>query len=60
MLDTCKQTIYSSNSQLYKQIGGVSMGSSLGPVLKNVMTKWKRLLWTLLLQMGLSLSTLNL
>ena len=33
---TCKKTTFSFNNQLYEQCDGVSMGSSLGPVLANI------------------------
>ena len=38
MLDVCKKTTFSFNNQLYEQLDGVSMGSSLGPVLANIIT----------------------
>jgi len=34
--DTCTKTPFSANGCLYQQIDGVSMGSSLGPVLANI------------------------
>ena len=34
--DTCTKTVFSANNILYEQIDGVSMGSSLGPVLANI------------------------
>ena len=34
--DTCSKTVFSTNNKLYQQIDGVSMGSSLGPVLANI------------------------
>ena len=34
--DTSKKTTFSFNNQLYEQCDGVSMGSSLGPVLANI------------------------
>ena len=34
--DTCKKTTLSFNNQPYEQCDGVSMGSSLGPVLANI------------------------
>ena len=38
------KTIFSSDGKIYKQTDGVSMGSSLGPVLANViMTEFERL-----------------
>ena len=36
ILDSCRKTIFSFNNKLYKQLDGVSMGSSLGPVLANI------------------------
>ena len=36
ILDSCRKTIFSFNGKLYKQVDGVSMGSSLGPVLANI------------------------
>ena len=41
MKDTC--TVFSFNNALYEQVNGVSMGSSLGPVLANVlMTEFEK------------------
>lgn len=34
--DTCTKTVFSANNELYEQTDGVSMGSSLGPVLANI------------------------
>ena len=34
--DTCNKTVFTTNYKLYQQIDGVSMGSSLGPVLANI------------------------
>ena len=34
--DTCVKTIFSSNNELFEQIDGVSMGSSMGPLLANI------------------------
>ncbi|XP_066910788.1 uncharacterized protein [Clytia hemisphaerica] len=34
--DTCTKTVFSCNDQLYEQIDGVSMGSSMGPLLANI------------------------
>ena len=34
--DTCTKTAFSFNNKLYQQKDGVSMGSSLGPVLANI------------------------
>ena len=36
IVDTCTKTAFSANGQIYEQIDGVSMGSSLGPVLANI------------------------
>jgi len=36
LLDACKKTAFSFNNVIYEQIDGVSMGSSLGPTLANV------------------------
>ena len=36
VIDTCTKTVFSSNGLLYQQTDGVSMGSSLGPVLANI------------------------
>ena len=36
ILDSCTKTIFSCNGTLYEQLDGVSMGSSLGPVLANI------------------------
>lgn len=33
LLDSCHRTAFSFNNSLYEQVDGVSMGSSLGPVL---------------------------
>ena len=43
--DTCTKTVFSSNGQLYEQIDGVSMGSSMGPLLANIiMTQLEELI----------------
>ena len=34
--DSCKKTAFSFNCNLYEQVDGVSRGSSLGPVLANI------------------------
>ena len=34
--NTCSKTVFSANNKLYQQIDGVSMGSSLGPLLANI------------------------
>ena len=36
VLDTCTKTTFQFNGVLYEQVDGVSMGSSLGPVLANI------------------------
>ena len=36
ILDSCRKTIFLYNGKYFKQIDGVSMGSSLGPVLSNI------------------------
>ena len=36
LLDACQKTAFSFNGKIYKQTDGVSMGSSLGPVLANI------------------------
>ena len=36
ILDTCTKTAFSLNNKLYQQKDVVSMGSSLGPVLANI------------------------
>ena len=36
ILDACTKNGFSFNSTFYKQIHGVSMGSSLGPVMTNI------------------------
>ena len=34
--NTCSKTVFSANNKLYQQIDGVSMGSSLAPLLANI------------------------
>ena len=34
--DSCSKIVFSANNKLYQQIDGVSMGSSLGPLLGNI------------------------
>ena len=42
-MDTCTKTDFTFNNVLYEQVNGVSMGSSLGPVLANVlMTEFEK------------------
>lgn len=36
IIDTCTKTSFLANGKIYEQIDGVSMGSSLGPVLANI------------------------
>ena len=36
IIDACKKTAFSFNDVIYEQVDGVSMGSSLGPVLANI------------------------
>ena len=36
LLDSCTKTAFSFDNVLYEQYDGVSMGSSLGPVLANI------------------------
>ena len=36
VIDTCTKTSFMSNGKFYDQVDGVSMGSSLGPVLANI------------------------
>ena len=45
ILDSCTKTIFSLNGQLYRQTDGVSMGSSLGPTLANIiMTEFEEII----------------
>ena len=51
LLDACKKTAFSFNNTIYEQKDGVSMGSSLGPVLANViMTEFEKYIVDQLLQ----------
>ena len=51
--DTCMKTAFSCNNKLYKQIDGVSMGSSLGPVLANIiMTELEKIVVSDLINSG--------
>ena len=44
IIDTCTKTVFSVNGIYHEQIDGVSMGSSLGPVLANrIMTELENL-----------------
>ena len=40
--DTCSETVVPANKKLYQQIDGVSMGSSLGLLLANILTKMEK------------------
>ena len=52
--DSCTKTAVSFNGKIYKQANGVSMGSSLGPVLANViMLEFERLVVEKLIKDGL-------
>ena len=52
--DSCTKTAFSFDGKIYKQIDGVSMGSSLGPVLANmIMTEFERLVVDKLIKYGL-------
>ena len=52
--DSCTKTTFSFDGKIYKQIDGVSMGSSLGPVLANViMSEFQRLVVDKLIKDGL-------
>ena len=45
ILDSCNKTAFSFNNKIYEQIDGVSMGSSLGPVLANIiLTEFEKLI----------------
>ena len=45
ILDCCSKTAFSFDEQIYVQQNGVSMGSSLGPVLANIIpTEFERLI----------------
>ena len=53
ILDSCTKTTFSFNDKLYDQIDGVCMGSSLGPVLANIiMTEMEKLILPKLLDEG--------
>ena len=45
IIDCCTKTLFSFNNKIYKQIDGVSMGSSLGPILgNNIMTELEKII----------------
>ena len=53
MLDTCTKTVFSFKNKLYQQKDGVSMGSSLRPVLANIiMTELEHIVINHLLPMA--------
>ena len=53
ILDCCTKTTFSFNNKLYDQIDGVCMGSSLGPVLANIiMTELEKKILPSLLDSG--------
>ena len=53
ILDCCTKTTFSFNDKLYEQIDGVCMGSSLGPVLANViMTELEKIVLPKLIEEG--------
>ena len=52
--DSCSKTAFMFNGKIYKQIDGVSMGSSLGPVLANViMTEFEKIVVDKLIKDGI-------
>ena len=52
--DSCSKTAFMFNGKIYKQIDGVSMGSSLGPVLANViMTEFEKIIVNKLITDGI-------
>ena len=54
ILDSCNKTAFSFNNKIYEQIDGVSMGSSLGPVLANIiLTEFEKLIVFDLVDSGL-------
>ena len=53
ILDCCTKTTFSFNNKLYDQIDGVCMGSSLGPVLANIiMTELEKRILPSLIESG--------
>ena len=43
--DCCTKTVFSFNNNIYKQKDGVSLGSSLGPILANIiMTELEKII----------------
>ena len=52
--DSCSKTAFMFNGKIYKQIDGVSMGSSLGPVLVNaIMTELEKIVVDKLIKDGI-------
>ena len=52
--DSCSKTAFMFNGKIYKQIDGVSMASSLGPVLANViMTEFDKIVFDKLIKDGI-------
>ena len=52
--DSCSKTAFMFNGKIYKQIDGMSMGLSLGPVLANViMTKFEKIVVNKLIKDGI-------
>ena len=53
LLDSCTKTAFSFDNVLYEQCDGVSMGSSLGPVLANIIqTKFENVIVKPLIETG--------
>ncbi len=53
ILDCCNKTAFSFDGQIYVQNDGVSTGSSLGPVLANIiLTEFERLIVSELIDNG--------
>jgi hypothetical protein len=53
ILDSCTKTIFSCNGTLYEQLDGVSMGSSLGPILANIiLTEFENIIVSDLINTG--------
>ena len=45
IIDSCTKALFSFNNKIYKQIDGVSMGASLGPILgSNIMTELEKII----------------
>ena len=41
--NACSKTVFSANNKLYQHIDGVSMGSSLSPLVANIMTEMEKI-----------------